>query len=202
MDQWTCNQHVTTTYAGVFEDFCLFDYKEFEKQGKDTMICLSEGFLCLVLSSWAICLASLSLALWVVFRSSCIDAQAHRHTVMIMRLNSYLETVEFRCKYWTNSNCIWPFVPKWPFNLSLNKMVSWEDAGKSTNNSWCGRESLSLTQYCPHVATQWWHWQICDPNCLYILTDQLLTTAVAYIEVIEAMWKQWRNKWRTGEAGH
>lgn len=37
---------------------------------KDTMICLSEGFLCLVLSSWAICLDSRSLALWVVFRSS------------------------------------------------------------------------------------------------------------------------------------
>lgn len=41
------------------------------------MICLSEGFLCLVLSSWAICLASLSLALWVAFRSSCVDAQGH-----------------------------------------------------------------------------------------------------------------------------
>lgn len=30
---------------------CLFDIRGFEKQGKDTMICLSEGFLCLVLSS-------------------------------------------------------------------------------------------------------------------------------------------------------
>lgn len=40
------------------------------------MICLSEGFLCLVLSSWAICLASRFRALWVVFRSSCVDTRA------------------------------------------------------------------------------------------------------------------------------
>lgn len=51
------------------------------------MICLSEGFLCLVLSSWAICLASLSLALWVVFRSSCMDAQVHKDTAIIVRIN-------------------------------------------------------------------------------------------------------------------
>ncbi len=65
---------------------------------KDTMICLSEGFLCLVLSSWAICLASLSLALWVAFRSSYMDKQAHKGTTVIMRIDNdgFLPQV---CKY-------------------------------------------------------------------------------------------------------
>lgn len=38
---------------------------------KDTMICLSDGFLCLIFSSCCICFASRFLALWVSFRSVC-----------------------------------------------------------------------------------------------------------------------------------